>query len=107
MADQNNMQTPPPASGGVDNDKLMGILSYIGILVLIPLLATSNRSSFLSYHVNQGLNLLIVWIILLIILNNGRFLVFVGEKKLKKSLSLIKKIIDWKKYYKIFYDYRL
>ena len=63
------MNQPTPASnGGMDNDKLMGILSYLGILVLVPLLASQNRSQTLNYHVNQGLGLLIVevigWIIL-------------------------------------------
>lgn len=62
MVDQNT-QVPPPVSGGTDNDTLMGILSYLGILVLIPLLVSNNRSAFLNHHVNQGLNLLIVWII--------------------------------------------
>jgi uncharacterized membrane protein len=79
MADQNqNTQTPPPAanpvppvSGEVNNDKLMGILSYLSILVIIPLLATKNRSAFLNFHVNQGVNLLIVeiigWVILSVV----------------------------------------
>lgn len=64
MADQNTQTpVPPPASGSVDNDTLMGILSYLGVLVLIPIFATSNRSSFLTHHINQGVNLLIVAVI--------------------------------------------
>lgn len=64
--DTQNAQTPPPVSPtptGVDNDKVMGILSYLGILILVPLLATKSRSAFLNYHINQGLGLIIVWVI--------------------------------------------
>jgi uncharacterized membrane protein len=73
MADQNTQTppqapVPPPVSGGVDNDKLMGILSYLGILILIPLLATKNRSASLNFHINQGLGLIIIavigWVVL-------------------------------------------
>ena len=82
MADQNT-QVPPQASGSVDNDKLMGILSYLGILILIPLLATKNRSTFLNYHVNQGLNLIIVAIIGWIVFS------FLGALILCSSFSII------------------
>jgi uncharacterized membrane protein len=51
---------PPPISGGANNDMVMGILSYLGILILIPLLVSKNRSVFLNYHLNQGLSLIIV-----------------------------------------------
>lgn len=43
------------------NDKLYGILAYIGILVLIPLLA--GKTEFTRYHANQGLVYLIVDVI--------------------------------------------
>ncbi|MEI6528358.1 MAG: hypothetical protein WCO10_01655 [bacterium] len=45
----------------IDNDKLWGILAYI--LFLIPLLATKNRSSFLNFHINQGIILFIVAVV--------------------------------------------
>ena len=38
----------------VNGNKLMAALSYIGILVLIPLFASKN-SKFVKFHVNQGL----------------------------------------------------
>ena len=41
----------------IDNDKLWGVLAYI--LFLIPLLSVKNRSSFLNYHINQGIILLL------------------------------------------------
>ncbi|MGN0669342.1 MAG: hypothetical protein ACI4JZ_02220 [Oscillospiraceae bacterium] len=44
------------------NDKVYGILSYIGILVLVPLLA--GKSQFARFHANQGLVLFIADIIL-------------------------------------------
>lgn len=40
------------------DNKVMAILSYIGILVLIPLFA-AKESSFARYHTNQGLALAI------------------------------------------------
>jgi uncharacterized membrane protein len=71
---------PPPApasaSGGpgvftpdaadVDKNKVMGILSYLGPLWLVPLLAAKD-SPFAKYHCNQGLVLILtavaVWIV--------------------------------------------
>ena len=40
------------------NDKLFGILSYLGFLVLIPLFA--GKTDFTRYHANQGLVLFII-----------------------------------------------
>jgi len=53
-----NTQTPPPVSGGENNDRTMAMVAYV--LFFVPLLAVKNRSAFLNYHVNQGLNLFIV-----------------------------------------------
>ncbi len=39
----------------------MAILSYFGILVLVPLLG-AKQSKFAQYHAKQGVNLCIVWI---------------------------------------------
>jgi len=41
-------------SSSSDNDKLMGVLAYLGILVIVPILAGGN-SKFVKYHANQGL----------------------------------------------------
>ncbi len=41
------------------SDLLWGILSYLSILVLIPLLK-KKKSDFVAYHVNQGLVLFIL-----------------------------------------------
>lgn len=50
----------------VEGNKLMGILAYLGILVLIPIFA-AKESKFARFHANQGLVLLIVDIILAIV----------------------------------------
>ena len=44
----------------VRRNKAMGVLSYIGILVLIPLLAGDKQSWYVKHHVNQGLMLLLL-----------------------------------------------
>lgn len=44
----------------VRQNKGMGVLSYIGILVIIPLLAGDKKSEYLKQHVNQGLVLSIL-----------------------------------------------
>lgn len=43
------------------NDKAMGVLSYIGFLVLIPLIV--GGSPFVKHHANQGLVLFIIELI--------------------------------------------
>ena len=43
------------------NDKVYGILSYFGILVLIPIIA--GKTQFARFHANQGLILIIIEII--------------------------------------------
>jgi uncharacterized membrane protein len=42
----------------IEQNKVMAVLSYFGILVLIPLLA-AKESRFARFHAGQGLNLLI------------------------------------------------
>ena len=50
----------------VEGNKLMGVLAYLGILVLIPIFA-AKESKFARFQANQGLVLLIVDIILAIV----------------------------------------
>lgn len=51
------------------NETMTAILSYLGFLVLIPLIAieSKKRNEFIKFHLQQGLNLFIVEIILGII----------------------------------------
>jgi uncharacterized membrane protein len=51
-----------------EKNKVMGILAYLGILCLVPILAAKD-SPFAKYHANQGLVLFIVWIVLAVALN--------------------------------------
>lgn len=45
---------PEEKKSNSENDKIMGILAYLGILVLVPLFA-GGKSKFVRYHSNQGL----------------------------------------------------
>ncbi len=50
---------PQTKSNDTSNDTLMGVLAYIGILCLIPLLAAKD-SEFAQFHAKQGLNLFLL-----------------------------------------------
>ena len=47
----------------VTNNKIMGILAYLGVLVLVPIFAAKD-SQYARFHANQGLVLFISSIIL-------------------------------------------
>ena len=47
-------------------DKVMGVLAYLGILIIIPLLAAKD-SKFVRFHVNQGLILIICSVVVYIV----------------------------------------
>ena len=49
------------SSADINNNKVMAILCYLGILWLIPFL-TAKESPFVKYHLNQGLLVLILGI---------------------------------------------
>jgi uncharacterized membrane protein len=50
-----------------DSDHVLtAICSYLGILVLIPLLAVKKRDDFIRFHINQGLTLFIVELIAMV-----------------------------------------
>ncbi len=46
----------------IEENKAMGVLAYIGILVLIPIIAAP-KSKFARFHSNQGLLLMIIEIV--------------------------------------------
>lgn len=46
----------------IKNNKIWALLSYFGVLVLIPLLGKKD-SSFVQFHAKQGLVLLVGWVI--------------------------------------------
>ncbi len=47
----------------VRDNKVIAALSYLGLLVLVPLLAKKD-SPFCQFHAKQGLVLLIAWVII-------------------------------------------
>ena len=52
-----NNSTPEGESGGIDHNAIMGILCYLGPLVLVPYL-TERENPFVKFHIKQGLVLL-------------------------------------------------
>ncbi len=50
-------------SNDIQENKVIAALSYLGILVLVPLLAKKD-SPFCQFHAKQGLVLLISWVII-------------------------------------------
>lgn len=56
------------AQQDIDQNKTMALLSYIGLLVLVPIFA-AKESSFAKFHANQGLVLLIVDVIVSILIS--------------------------------------
>ncbi len=57
---------PEDKKANSDNDKLMGILAYLGVLVIVPIIAGGN-SKFIKYHANQGLVNLLFAVALMVI----------------------------------------
>ena len=67
----------------IDNGKLMALLSYIGILALIPYFA-EKENKYVRFHAIQGLNLLIVNLI-----SSPSFPVKVTSSYLTDTLSIL------------------
>jgi uncharacterized membrane protein len=47
----------------IEENKVIAALSYLGLLVLVPLLAKKD-SPFCQFHAKQGLVLLVAWVII-------------------------------------------
>lgn len=58
---ENNTQAPesPSAPGKKGNNTLMGILAYIGPLVIVPILVAKD-DPFVKFHIKQGLVLIVI-----------------------------------------------
>ena len=64
MENTNNQKSEVQAQKSEsDNSILMGILAYLGILVIIPYMVAKNKP-FVKFHIKQGLVLAIIEIIL-------------------------------------------
>ena len=61
----------------IENNKVMGILAYISILVLVPILV-AKESKFARFHANQGLVLFIASIVSGIIIGILGMFPFIG-----------------------------
>lgn len=55
---------PAPAAKSAHPDLVWIVLSYLGILFLIPLLAVNPKSEVLKFHLRQGIVLFVVCVIL-------------------------------------------
>ena len=72
MADETNEgasqeeKAPEGDQGDIEKNKVMAVLSYIGILCLIPLLA-AKESKFAQFHAKQGLVLFLAEVLLSIL----------------------------------------
>ncbi|MDR2233626.1 MAG: hypothetical protein LBE56_10965 [Tannerella sp.] len=60
-----------------EDNKIMGVLAYLGILFLVPLLAAKD-SPFARYHTNQGVILFIYSIVVTIVGMILGFIPFIG-----------------------------
>lgn len=45
------------------SNTLMAVLSYFGILVLVPLLTDAKNDPFVKFHIKQGLVLLVAYVV--------------------------------------------
>lgn len=59
---QNEQKNETNKEKDIRDNKLWALLSYLGVLVIIPLIM-KNDSEFVQFHVKQGLILLAGWII--------------------------------------------
>jgi len=67
MADDTTKQVTTTKED-VEKNKMNAVLSYIGILILVPLLSDdAKKSPYAKFHINQGLVLLIASIALSVV----------------------------------------
>ena len=66
MADKNKKTKVQASKKDIDEGKSLAWLSYLGLLLLIPLLVKPDNS-FCKHHAKQGLVMLLFWIGLVII----------------------------------------
>jgi len=74
---QSPSSPPVPDPADVEKNKVFALLSYLGILWLVPLLAAKD-SPFAKYHANQGIVLSIAMFIAFFFMGIVYFIPFVG-----------------------------
>ena len=72
----------------IEQNKTMAILSYFGILVLIPIFVTPN-SKFVRFHANQGLILFIIEVAFIIVQAILRGIIFAISWRLSFLLTIV------------------
>lgn len=77
MTTENSAPTELYDADDIEKNKVFGILAYIWILWLVPLLA-AKESKFARFHTNEGLVLFLAWLV-----------VWVGLGALSVPLALI------------------
>jgi len=68
---------PPPPAGGSSNKTLMLVLSYLGLLALIPLLVEKDDPE-VQWHAKHGLVLTAFWIVVFMVFTMLSFIPGVG-----------------------------
>ena len=65
---QSQPSTPPgmPASPQMDNTAVMGILAYLGPLIIVSYLM-ANSNPFVKFHIKQGLVLVIIELVVYVV----------------------------------------
>jgi len=86
---EENLTTDPK---DVQDNKIMGILAYLSILVLVPIFA-AKESPFARFHANQGLALCIVEIAISIVVSILYAIIFVISFRLALIVSLLFSLI--------------
>ena len=91
--------TPAPAVSASSNQILMGILAYIGILIIIPFLMAKD-DSFVKFHIKQALILVIVeiavWILMSVMWQLWQILELVNLAALVLSIVGIVNVVNHK-----------
>ena len=85
---QQGYQQPYQEGNDAANNKAMGILAYLGILVLVPIF-TAKDSQFARYHANQGLVLAIAEVAYGIIISVLNAILFVISWRLASIMGTI------------------
>ena len=70
MENLNEQNDVSSAGNKANNDKIVGILSYLWILWIVAyILYGKEKSDFKLFHIRQGLGLFIIWLIVVILSN--------------------------------------
>lgn len=74
-----------PSAKDIEENKAITFLSYLGILVIVPLLAKRD-SKFAQFHAKQGLILFVGWFVIAWI---GGFIPFLGWFLIVPAVSIL------------------